>query len=822
MTTTVLFDIEADGLRPKVVHCMSTINADTGERRSFRPGEIDAGVRYLETFDRVVAHNAIGYDVGVLTRLHALNLRREQVVDSLVLSHVLCGNIDEIDKDIYIQFKGQPGVIPGKLIGRHGIEAWGHRLHKYKGDYAAEMEAKGLNPWAEFSEEMLSYCEGDTEVLYELWTKILRPRLGAPVFDTHITVEIIGRDADGKPASSRATIPYRLPSNAYETNEPIFPASELIRAAKQPPLFNRRLTTIRQYRFVNVPGFLNSNIVGKKKNRCVEMSNNNDGLRPSPSTYIQRLTSVGAPKTYSIYISPIDVDDVDFVETTRSFHFLPMRRSLPDNVFHLEHEIAWDMEKLRDSGILFNVSAGKEMEKELQATAREITQRLSRAFPTTYSAVAKINKRTKLYNMELEADSIAYQLRVAALQQYKVIPKAFNVSSRKQVGELLVRHGYIPAAEDVTPSGKKAIDEAKARGERPPAVSQIKCSDDVLQKAVNFFDKHNPEFAAHVRDIRLFYLVQKRLGQLSSGAQAWLKLADKRGFIHPTINPCGAVTARATHSNPNVSQVPALLMVKYTDPVTGEKKEKVAWGVEGEWGADSRKLFIVPKGFKQVGADLAGIELRMLAHYLYEFDAGKFADIILTTDVHEANKNIIGFANRTDAKRFIFALMYGAGDEKLGAIIDPSASATMKKMIGRRFRDRIAANFKGFADLTRHIRAEASHGFITGLDGRALPVRAEHAALNTLLQSGGAIVAKVWIRHIRAALRARGLEYGYDKDYTFLLWSHDEVQFAVREGLETEFAQILVDAAASAGIELKCKMPIAAEAKIGENWYDTH
>ena len=70
------------------------------------------------------------------------------------------------------------------------------------------------------------------------------------------------------------------------------------------------------------------------------------------------------------------------------------------------------------------------------------------------------------------------------------------------------------------------------------------------------------------------------------------------------------------------------------------------------------------------------------------------------------------------------------------------------------------------------MKESAKKGYLKGLDGRLLHVRSTHAALNTLLQSAGALVCKKWLVILEEELKARGLKHGWDGDYAFSAWVH--------------------------------------------------
>jgi DNA polymerase I-like protein with 3'-5' exonuclease and polymerase domains len=146
-----------------------------------------------------------------------------------------------------------------------------------------------------------------------------------------------------------------------------------------------------------------------------------------------------------------------------------------------------------------------------------------------------------------------------------------------------------------------------------------------------------------------YFLVDKRLGQIAEGEQAWLKCVDADGRIHGYINGNGAVTSRMSHSKPNLAQVPR---------------------VGSPYGQECRSLFTAQFGWNLVGIDASGLELRMLAHYLARYDGGEYVKAILEGDIHSFNMNALGLTDRNKSKTFIYAWLYGAGDEKLGLITD--------------------------------------------------------------------------------------------------------------------------------------------------------
>lgn len=287
-----------------------------------------------------------------------------------------------------------------------------------------------------------------------------------------------------------------------------------------------------------------------------------------------------------------------------------------------------------------------------------------------------------------------------------------------------------------------------------------------------------------------YYTLIKRLGQLGDGNQAWLKV-EKNGRIHGSVNTNGAVTGRATHAFPNVAQVPAV-------------------GVP--YGKECRELFTVSAGNKLVGVDVSGLELRCLAHYMARYDGGTYAETVVNGDVHTTNQNAADLPSRSQAKTFIYGFLYGAGVEKIGSIIGKGAKegAVLKK--------RFLKSLPALDTLIKRVQEASKKGHLIGLDGRRLRVRAEYAALNTLLQSAGALICKQWIREFDKALHENNLH----EHCSLVAWVHDEIQLEVKEGMEKDVGELAVKSIGRAGDFFRIRCELTGEYTIGRNWAETH
>ena len=292
--------------------------------------------------------------------------------------------------------------------------------------------------------------------------------------------------------------------------------------------------------------------------------------------------------------------------------------------------------------------------------------------------------------------------------------------------------------------------------------------------------------------IRLLTL-QKWLGQLSEGANSWFNTIEQDGCIHHSCT-LATQTGRNAHRSPNLGQV-----------------------VSAPW---ARQLFIPHPGHVMVGADLEGLELRALGHYLSRFDDGAFADVVINGDIHQQNADRVG-CTRKEVKTITYAFIYGAGDAKLGHSLRPELPAIEKKQLGTELRRKFLAAIPGLEPLIDAVKQKVRNsGRLRGLDGRPVFCRAEHASLNYLLQSAGAVISKRWVVLGQQLLDEAGLVY--DRDYTRCAYVHDEVQLSVVPQQVDAVKELLENAAPLAGQYYNFRVPIAASADSGASWQDTH
>ncbi|MQB00678.1 MAG: DNA polymerase [Actinobacteria bacterium] len=303
-----------------------------------------------------------------------------------------------------------------------------------------------------------------------------------------------------------------------------------------------------------------------------------------------------------------------------------------------------------------------------------------------------------------------------------------------------------------------------------------------------------------------YFTVEKRVGQLAEGKEAWMK-AVKRGRIHGRVNTNEAVTGRMTHAGPNIAQVPT---------------------VKKLYGKECRGLFIPLMGGPLVGIDAKGLELRCLAGYMHMYDGGEYSKIVIEGDPHQVTADLLGVDRDVTAKRIMYALLYGAGDFKLGLtffVMHPGDTPKGKKKItaiGREVREKLMAGLPAFGKLIEEVAKRVdARGSLIGLDGRVLPIRSPHAALNTLLQSAGALLMKRALVLFDADVGQAGLIPGVD--FEFVANVHDEWQLdTAREDTAHDIGVRGCAAIVRAGETFKFPCPLAGSYKVGTSWAETH
>lgn len=482
----------------------------------------------------------------------------------------------------------------------------------------------------------------------------------------------------------------------------------------------------------------------------------------------------------------LDYNEQD-VKVTWALYQKLTEQDYSERAIELEHQVAWLMSQQEKNGFPFEVAKARELERVLRSRAGVLTAQLVQKVPLYPDRVfvPKRDNKKKGY------------VAGVPVQKYK----DFNPNSRKQIEWLIRSHfGYEPDNPDCYDIKDEEADLKDCR---------LKIDDESL--AYMLSDEKTPaELKELLAILQESLMVRKRLGQLADGANAWLDMVEDDGRIHGAVVPNGAVSGRATHHSPNVAQVPH---------------------VGSPYGQECRELFTAG-GWWQAGVDASGLELRCLAHYMYPYDDGAYAHTILTGDIHTMNQEAAGLPTRNQAKTFIYAFLYGAGDAKIGKIINSDAKAG--KRIKKKFMSAVPAlaNLRAAVENALVEPASFTYGqrkqkwkrhYLKGLDGRKLHVRSVHSALNLLLQSAGALICKKWIVLTEDNLVRRGLVHGWDGDFCFMAWVHDEIQVACRtEDIAKTVCEVAQESMRQAQAFFNFRVQLDTEGKIGRNWYDCH
>jgi len=422
----------------------------------------------------------------------------------------------------------------------------------------------------------------------------------------------------------------------------------------------------------------------------------------------------------------------------------------------LEHKVAEIIHQQEVNGILFNERKAYEVLSILKERVLQIVLEVRKVF-TPLPVWTELTELKQTHKKD-GTPTVAYQKQLDRGAHYEdgtwgcIEYPEFNLGSRQQIARYLQHFGWEP--QEFTDKGNPIVNEK------------------VLEN-VNI-----PE----VKLIVEYLTITKRVAMVES----WIEAVESDGRIHGRVNSCGAVTGRMTHSKPNLAQVPA---------------------VYSEYGKECRELWVVPEGKKLVGVDASGLELRMLAHYMND---DKYTEEILNGDIHTANQMAAGLQSRDTAKTFIYAYLYGAGDSKIGSIVGGSAKA------GASLKAKFLDNTPALKTLRRRVDSQSSKGWLRGLDGRRLNIRSQHAALNVLLQSAGAIVMK------QALVLLDKYAKSYKINFKFVLNVHDEFQCEVAQEEAEQFGSLAVECIKRAGLDFQLNCPLDGEYKVGDTWAQTH
>jgi DNA polymerase-1 len=421
----------------------------------------------------------------------------------------------------------------------------------------------------------------------------------------------------------------------------------------------------------------------------------------------------------------------------------------------LEHEVSRVIEKQVSTGFLFDIEKAHLLLARLLEKVDVAQQKVRERFKPLPTFKRLVRPRIKADgSMSMVGLGCLGEGWVNVSGDFSLIEmKEFNLGSRQQIGRWLQNFGWKPSK--FTEHGQPIVDEK--------VLAEIK---DIPEAEL----------------INKFLLLQKRIAMIES----WIEAVEDNGRVHGRVITIGAITSRMSHQSPNMAQVPA---------------------VYSPYGKECRELWTVPSGYKLVGVDASGLELRILSHYM---NNKEYINEVINGDIHSTNQALAGLETRDTAKTFIYAFIYGAGNRKLGTICGRSES------YGRQIKERFLRGLPSLAKLRTRVDAATRKGFLKGLDQRCHIIRQKHSALNTLIQGAGAIVMKKALIILDKSVKENSI------DALPVANVHDEFQYQVKENQAEEFGKLAVQSIVDAGNQLGLRCPLNGEYKIGNNWKETH
>ena len=877
----LVIDCETNGLLPELdtIHCLVLHDLDTNKTYSCADQEgylsIESGLDLMQEADLLIGHNIIKFDLPALKKVYPhLDISKQtNYFDTLIASRLFWPELEPVDHAKWSH-------IEPKYRGRHSLAAWGERLGVAKIKFTEEAKKANEeleNVWDKWSQSMQTYCmaghhkflrddlnwipckeinEGDTILGFEEFpekqtgrcfrpTKVIKKTIDqAELF--RVTLKS-GKTFDVTAEHKWLVRNYKSRNsvqNPFETRTQLVwvETKDLMKskcfaikymdtweevktweAGYLAGIFDGEGSVRRHqkwdrldYSFAQKPGVVHDlackiiNDLGfKYTTRKVIDSSDCDCIRIVGNCYekmrllgmikpvrliknaqpFERLgrcevkgqgdfdevisvTSIGIGTIYKIstdaktfvldgYAHHNCEQDVNV--SIKLYQYMSCQDADPRSL-ELEHQFAMVMARQEAFGFPFNEQAAFALVNTLKARRAELEDQLQSTFPPVEE--------------ERWSEKTGRQLKTKVT--------VFNPASRQQTAERL-QDRYPEIQFESTEKGSPKVD------------------DDVLEA----LGQKYPE----AKLLAEYQLLNKRLGQIAEGKEAWLKHCRVYGDgrIHGEVITNACISGRCSHKRPNMAQVPS---------------------VGHAFGAECRALFYAPDGWRLVGADASGLELRALGAWLAYFDGGEYANLVSTEgfDIHTYNAKLFGIydgqneiskATRDLSKRLIYCILYGGGAKKTGSIIIPEATEDQQYRQGKRTIDTFYANLPAIKKLKDLIEQRINErGHLRGIDGRRLQIRSKHSALNQLLQSTGAVAVKKATCILYDDLENAGLKFG--RDWGFVAHVHDEYQALVRPQHVEVYKQLAIDSFRKSGEYFQLKCPFTGEARDGQNWMETH
>ena len=451
----------------------------------------------------------------------------------------------------------------------------------------------------------------------------------------------------------------------------------------------------------------------------------------------------------------------------------PMLEKMPEAV-DIEHKVAISIDRMCRDGITFDVDGAYKLLGEMLTEAEQQRSEVDALMPWVYKPKGQVKSLKRPPNRA----HWAYGILDDGVKFQEVQHVKLSVGSRQDVVRYLKgTHSWVP--QQFTKTGQPMVSDEVLRELPYPEA----------QTLANYF-----------KTVKILGYLNGEPTKTGRGG-GWLHHVTGEGKLHAKFIPLTAVTGRPSCVSPNLQQVP-------TEPRV-------------------RRLFGPRQGWKLVGVDADGQELRCLGHYLSRWDEGDYGREVTDGDIHTRVQHLIGFNSRGITKNVEYGLIYGAGNPKLGFIALQDALSVGKTLegdlavVGAKIRKRLMKGIPALQKLIDAVQAKAKRdGKLKGMDGRTLWVRSAHSALNLVLQSSGIIHMKKAIAMMDDALLEAGLTRG--EHYNLVLWVHDELQFEVMEEHADTLGKVAASVIERAAQELGFRVPMTGSYDIGTNWSETH
>lgn len=880
MTVELLFDIETNGLLRELdrIHCIGIIDLNTGERSRFRRNAledtIEDGLDMLAEADLLVGHNIVPFDLRAIQKVYPWWQPKEgqKWRDTLVMSQLIFS--DQREKDFKLWKKGK---LPGGMIGKHGLEAWGHRSGTVlKGDYAKKMKAEGRDPWAEWNPDMEDYMMNDLEVNVYLWNMLCETIDAADYPEEPIVLEhevqdyLAEQEVQGiyfdaekaralqqewqehvdrlsaaatahygswwAPAKKRIVAPlWDDPGGKWREKAKSLPKPrpELGEDASR-KVWAEAVIPSKTINYKDKPGRTEGaafcpvelkKFNPQSRDQIVDRFVTVYNWEPNPDEE-NEWTDGGAPA----------VSD----KILRALTHIPMAEELAE-IFYYKKRLgmladgknAW-LKKVTDKGLIHHRCNG----------GGTVSGRASHSDPN-------LGQTPKVKPGKLDRKQLDFAVQVVGSERVWSLYK--KVDDDQWSGPLVGRkgkHGWECRDLFYVPEGWKLVGcdlsgiEFRCLANLTAPYDGGSLIHEVLEGDIHTANQKAAEL--DTRDqAKTFIYACVTLDAQALTIDGWRYYHELRvGDIVLTYNATKDVTewqpivglvyydtapvVELSIGNFNVRTTPNHRWFCRRRIDRGSQGRAVETCVRTTEELSVEDMVItnashvdnidLPNG--PLCSGLAKYQTDWINHVLRKQDIGHHPVWCLQT----VNKSFVMRQGNTIT--ITGNTMYGGGDVKLGSIKDPAASVEKQRKIGANLRATFMQRMPALAKAIKLIQKEARRkGYITGLDGRHLRVRSPHSALNLKLQSDAALIAKKWmILASEELVHERGWEPSWSGDFVPLLWVHDELQIAVRDedGMPELVAELLVEKAAEAGRYFKFACPVDAKAKIGTRWSETH